>query len=114
MSEILLYTFTYLGTNILVTLTHYGVIPAASQTLCSGSSLVLCKYTLDTSFTTAALFSVATTTPIIRHLTKLGSKLGALFSRKKHTYPPPNYYNEDFVDLLATDETDPDPSQQHI
>lgn len=65
MDNLLVYTFTYLGSTIFFTFTKFGIIAATVQTMNSSTALIVCQYGIGTSLTTASLFSVATSTPFL-------------------------------------------------
>lgn len=87
MDNLLVYSFTYLGSTIFFTFTKIGIIAATVQTMNSCTALIVCQYGIGTSLTTASLFSVTSSTPFLylcyRTIRSISSVMKSI--KKKHT-----------------------------
>lgn len=84
MENLLVYTFTYLGSTIFFTFTKFGLISASVQTINSSTAIMVCQYGIGTSLTTASLFSIVTTTPILYSCYRTVRSITSVMKRKKN------------------------------
>lgn len=76
------YALACLGSNILYTLTNYGVISAMVRTTHSVGAIVIYQSTTGASLTTATtVVALATTTPLVRGLIGFSQSSFRMFGR---------------------------------
>lgn len=76
------YAFACLGSNILYTLTKYGVISAIAQTTQNVGAIVIYQSTTGVSFTTATVVvAVASTAPLLRGVIGFSRSSFRMFGR---------------------------------